>query len=172
MNLPKIVLTDIDGVWTDGGMYYDKLGNELKKFNTSDSVGVMFCHLFGIKVGIITGEDTKIVKYRAEKVEIDYLFMGAKNKLNIAERLCRDINVELKDVAFIGDDLVDIPLIKAVGISAAPYDSPEYVKCYTTIKLKKIRGQGVFREFIEKILNDAGMLDNAIEKCLTIYQHL
>ncbi|MEN8194758.1 MAG: acylneuraminate cytidylyltransferase, partial [Bacteroidota bacterium] len=61
-NLPKLVLTDIDGVWTDGGMYYDQTGNELKKFNTSDSAGVLFCHKLNIPVGIITGEDTKIVE--------------------------------------------------------------------------------------------------------------
>ena len=69
----KLVLTDIDGVWTDGGMYYDNTGNEWKKFNTSDSAGVIFCRNMGIPVGIISGEDTEIVRRRAEKLKIDLL---------------------------------------------------------------------------------------------------
>ena len=73
-NLPKLVLTDIDGVWTDGGMYYDQNGNEWKKFNTSDSAGVLFLKKMKIPIGIITGENTRIVKMRAEKLNIDYLF--------------------------------------------------------------------------------------------------
>ena len=68
---PKLVITDIDGVWTDGGMYYDQTGNEWKKFNTSDSAGVLFCKKLNIPVCIITGEETEIVKRRAEKLKID-----------------------------------------------------------------------------------------------------
>ena len=72
MKLPKLILTDIDGVWTDGGMYYDQTGNEWKKFNTSDSAGVIFCKKLSIPVGIITGEDTEIVKRRAQKLKYIY----------------------------------------------------------------------------------------------------
>lgn len=79
MKLPKLILTDIDGVWTDGGMYYDQTGNEWKRFNTSDSAGVLFAHKLGIIVGIITGEQTNIVKRRSEKLKIDYLFQGVQN---------------------------------------------------------------------------------------------
>ena len=71
--LPKLILTDIDGVWTDGGMYYDQEGLELKKFHTYDSAGVLFAHHLGIPVGIFTGEDTKIVERRSKKLKIDYL---------------------------------------------------------------------------------------------------
>ena len=71
-NLPKLVLSDIDGVWTDGGMYYDENGNEFKKFNTSDSAGVIFLKLIDIPFGIITGEDTNIVKRRANKLKVKY----------------------------------------------------------------------------------------------------
>ena len=72
--LPKLFLTDIDGVWTDGGMYYDQSGNELKKFNTYDSAGVLFAHKLNIPVGIITGEKTEIVYRRANKLKIDYIY--------------------------------------------------------------------------------------------------
>jgi 3-deoxy-D-glycero-D-galacto-nononate 9-phosphatase len=152
MKLPKLVLTDIDGVWTDGGMYYDQKGNEWKKFNTSDSAGVLFCHSLGIPVGIITGETTKIVERRAEKLKIDYLYQGVKNKLEVAVEICRTLNIELNEVAYIGDDIGDMALLGEVGISAAPCNAPEYVKkkCNTELKLKG--GEGAFREFIEKIL--------------------
>ena len=103
-NLPKLVITDIDGVWTDGGMYYDQTGNELKKFNTSDSAGILFCKKLNIPVCIITGENTDIVKRRSEKLKIDYLYQGISNKLEVATSLCTQLNISLNDVAFIGDD--------------------------------------------------------------------
>lgn len=152
MKLPKLILTDIDGVWTDGGMYYDQTGNEWKKFNTYDSAGVLFAHHYGIKVGIITGEETEIVNRRALKLKIDYLFQGSKNKLDIVEKLCSTLEMGLSDVAYIGDDLNDIGLLKAVGISGVPASAPEYVKNLGSLPLEKKGGEGVFREFVEKIL--------------------
>ena len=89
--LPKLVLTDIDGVWTDCGMYYDEKGNELKKFNTYDSAGVLFCKLLDIPFGIITGENVKSVERRAKKLKADYLFLGAKNKLEIVKNLAKEL---------------------------------------------------------------------------------
>ncbi len=163
----KLVLTDIDGVWTDGGMYYDNTGNEWKKFNTSDSAGVLFCKKMGIPVGIISGEDTEIVRRRAEKLKIDYLFMGVKDKLKVAGELCDKLGLNLtQDVAYIGDDINDIPLLKKVRISAAPANAPEYVKPYAKWNLKKKGGEGVFREFVEKILDESGMLEKVIEAYL------
>ena len=88
----KLFLTDIDGVWTDGGMYYDNNGNEFKKFNTSDSAGVLFCKLLGIEVGIITGENSLAVKKRAEKLQIKNCFLGIKDKeKNICNIKCEII---------------------------------------------------------------------------------
>ncbi|MBQ4547785.1 MAG: HAD-IIIA family hydrolase [Bacteroidales bacterium] len=152
MKKPKLILTDIDGVWTDGGMYYDQTGNEWKKFHTYDSAGVLFAHQNEIPVGIITGEDTEIVARRAAKLKIDYLFQGIKNKLEVAENLCKELNISLDEVAYIGDDLGDIELLKNVGISATPNSAPEYVKKYSQMVMTKNGGEGVFREFVEKIL--------------------
>ena len=152
MKKPKLILTDIDGVWTDGGMYYDQTGNEWKKFHTYDSAGVLFAHQNEIPVGIITGEDTEIVARRAAKLKIDYLFQGVKNKLEVAENLCKELNINLNEVAYIGDDLGDIELLKNVGISATPNSAPEYVKKYSQMVMTKNGGEGVFREFVEKIL--------------------
>ena len=117
MNNIKLILTDIDGVWTDGGMYYDQSGNEWKKFHTYDSAGVFFAHRAGIPVGILTGETTSIVKRRAEKLGVDYLFQGVTNKLEIAQGLCGELCISLDEVAYIGDDLNDIELLRKVGVS-------------------------------------------------------
>ncbi len=152
MKKPKLILTDIDGVWTDGGMYYDQTGNEWKKFHTYDSAGVLFAHQDEIPVGIITGEDTEIVARRAAKLKVDYIFQGVRDKLEVAEKLCKELNITLEDVAYIGDDLGDVELLKNVGISATPNSAPDYIKKYSQMVMTKNGGEGVFREFVEKIL--------------------
>ena len=152
MKKPKLILTDIDGVWTDGGMYYDQTGNEWKKFHTYDSAGVLFAHQNEIPVGIITGEDTEIVARRAAKLKVDYLFQGVKNKLEIAQNICNELNITLDDVAYIGDDLGDVELLVNVGISATPNSAPEDKKKSAQMVMSKNGGEGVFREFVEKIL--------------------
>ncbi len=152
MNLPKLILTDIDGVWTDGGMYYDMHGNEWKKFNTTDSAGVLFCKRLHIPVGIITGENTVIVKRRAEKLGIDFLFMGIANKLKIARQLCETLKIDLQEIAYIGDDINDLNLLKEVGISAAPANAPAYIQEQVDFVTQKKGGEGAFREFVEEIL--------------------
>lgn len=150
---PKLILTDIDGVWTDGGMYYDqKTGNEWKKFNTYDSAGVLFAHQMGIPVGIITGEKTEIVERRANKLKIDFLIQSSKDKLSDAKAICNKMNVNLEEVAYIGDDVNDIELLKNVGIAGVPASAPDYIKSLSHFELKKKGGEGVFREFVEKIL--------------------
>lgn len=149
----KLILTDIDGVWTDGGMYYDQQLNELKKFHTYDSAGVMLAHEYGIHVGIITGENTQIVKRRAEKLKIDYLFQGINDKLIVAQSICEKLQIKLSEVAYIGDDLGDIKLLKTVGYAGVPSSAPSYMQKYATISLQKGGGEGVFREFVESLLD-------------------
>lgn len=149
----KLILTDIDGVWTDGGMYYDQTGNEWKKFHTYDSAGVLFAHQKNIPVGIITGETTEIVKRRAEKLKVDFLYQGVRNKVEVAREICQQLGITLDEVAFIGDDLGDIELLKAVGVAGVPASAPAYVRKLATIPLMKNGGEGVFREFVETLLN-------------------
>lgn len=150
--LPKLILTDIDGVWTDGGMYYDEGDNELKKFNTYDSAGVLFAHHFKIPVGIITGENTNIVKRRASKLKVEYCFLGCKDKLKQANDICKKMEISLKDVAYIGDDINDLRLLKEVGWSGVPSSAPTYIKSVGQIITSKGGGEGAFREFVESIL--------------------
>ena len=157
--LPKLILTDIDGVWTDGGMYYDQTGNEWKKFNTSDSAGVLFAHRLNIPVGIITGEETHIVARRSNKLRVDYLFQNTKDKLAVTQSLCEELHITLKDVAFIGDDLGDINLLKQVGFAGVPASAPDYVKVLGNVPLSKKGGEGVFREFVEKIIGKEKIME-------------
>ena len=152
--LPRLILTDIDGVWTDGGMYYDQTGNEWKRFHTYDSAGVLFAHHLGIPVGILTGETTEIVRRRAKKLKVEYLFMGVQDKVVAAKRLCEELHITLQDVAYIGDDINDIELLKLVGWAGVPINAPEYIKELANIQLKKQGGNGVFREFVEAILGE------------------
>ncbi len=164
MSLPKLILTDIDGVWTDGGMYYDQSGNEWKKFNTSDSAGVIFARKLNIDVGIITGENTEIVARRAKKLNIDLLFQGARDKLSITTDLCRKLEIGLQDVAYIGDDIGDLKLLKEVGCSAAPANAPLYIQKHADYVTEKKGGEGAFREFVEWMISREMDLDSFIEE--------
>ena len=154
MKLPKLILTDIDGVWTDGGMYYDLKGNEWKKFHTYDSAGVLFSRHLNIPVGILTGENTEIVRRRAEKLKVDYLYMGVNDKVSTAKAVCEELHISLDDVAYIGDDLNDIRLLRLVGWAGVPASAPAYVRELSTVTLKKRGGEGVFREFVEAIITE------------------
>lgn len=158
-SLPKLVITDIDGVWTDGGMYYDQTGNEWKKFNTSDSAGVLFCKKMNIPICIITGENTEIVKRRSEKLKIDFLYQGVTDKLSVANKLCKQLNILLIEVAFIGDDLGDMELLRNVGFACTTNNAPDYVKKIAHHITKKSGGEGAFREFIEHLLFDVFDID-------------
>ena len=162
--LPKLIATDIDGVWTDGGMFYSESGDEWKKFNTYDSAGVTFCHLLGIPVAILTGEQSMAVRRRADKLKIALCHTGVTDKLSVLTQLCRERNWNLSDVAYLGDDLNDISVIRAVGFSACPSTAPAYIKKLVTKVLSKGGGQGVFREFVEDILAHEGLLEDLLNK--------
>ena len=167
--LPKLILTDIDGVWTDGGMYYDATNVELKKFHTYDSTGVLFAHYLGIPVGIITGENTEIVRRRANKLKVDYLFLGVKDKVEIAVTLCKELKIGFKDIAFIGDDLNDIKLLRNVGWAGVPASAPNYVRELSTVEISKKGGEGAFREFVEKIVG-LEIINDIINKTILLNQ--
>ena len=162
----KLFLTDIDGVWTDGGMYYDENGSEFKKFNTSDSAGVLFCRLSNIQVGIITGENSQAVKRRAEKLKIEYCFLGVNDKVKLAKDLIDELGISWDEVAYIGDDINDIQLLKKVGLSACPINSPKYVKELVNWIIPTKGGDGAFRHFVERYLNQNDLLRIAIDNYL------
>tara|TARA_Y100000385_G_scaffold261526_1_gene292341 strand:+ start:5924 stop:6448 length:525 start_codon:yes stop_codon:yes gene_type:complete len=160
--LPKIIATDIDGVWTDGGMYYDQTGNEFKKFNTYDSAGVLWCKLNNIPIVIITGEDTEIVKRRADKLKVDYLFLGCKNKVETIEKLLKNLKLDWSDLAYIGDDINDYRVLEKSGYSACPINAPDYIKEIVVDVLQCKGGDGAFRKFVENILSKNDLLDTSL----------
>ena len=135
-------------------MYYDCSNTELKKFNTYDSAGVLFSHKLNIPVGIITGENSQIVQRRANKLNVDYCFLGVKDKVQVAKQLCKQLGISIKDVAYIGDDINDIQLLKLVGMSGVPSSAPIYIKEIANISLTKKGGEGAFREFVEIIFGN------------------
>jgi len=162
----KLFITDIDGVWTDGGMYYDKADNEWKKFNTSDSAGVLFLRLANIHFAIITGENTPIVQRRANKLQVENCFLGVKDKVAVAEKLLEKYKLTWQEVAYIGDDINDIKLLQKVALSACPNQAPNYIKSKVDWILTKNGGEGVFREFVEKYLMEQHMMEKILESYL------
>lgn len=155
-NSIKVFLTDVDGVLTDAGMYYTESGDEFKKFNTHDGMAFSLLREVGIKTGILTSENTKIVERRAHKLRADYLYQGIKGdgKLTAAREICKLEGISLKQVAYIGDDINCIPLLRSVGVSACPSNAVNSVKEIPgIIKLRAQGGDGAVREFVEHILN-------------------
>lgn len=150
----KLFVSDIDGVLTDGGMYYTEDGNEMKKFNTKDGVAFSMLRENNVKTAIITGENTSIVSNRAKKMQVDYLFQGVTDKITVLKGLCSELGISLDEVAYIGDDIGDIDCLYAVGIAACPADAISLVKEISNIIiLKNIGGNGCVREFVNNWLN-------------------
>ena len=152
----KLFLSDVDGTLTDAGMYYGEDGEEFKKFNTHDGKGFELLRKAGIKTGIITSENTDIVKNRAKKLKVDFLYQGLEHdgKLNAVISLCRDQDISLEDVAYIGDDVNCKELLEHVGLCACPKNSQNNVRSIPNIlQLSKNGGDGAVREFINIILN-------------------
>ena len=102
--LPKLVITDIDGVWTDGGMYYTAEGDVMKPFSVKDGWGVIFLRELGIPVAIMTGENSALVQKRADKLKINRCYLHVGDKLTKAKEVCEEMGITLADVAFMGDD--------------------------------------------------------------------
>lgn len=153
----KVFLSDVDGVMTDAGMYYTENGDEFKKFNTHDGMGFNLIQHTGVKIGIITTENTKMVERRAAKLKMDYLYQGKGfgGKLAAALDICEKEGITLKEVAYIGDDVNCIELLQNVGIAACPANATSKVKAIPgIIQLQKNGGEGAVREFIDMIMDD------------------
>lgn len=150
----KLFLSDVDGVLTDAGMYYSEKGDELKKFSTYDGMGMKMLQTKGIKVGIITSEDRDLNRARASKLKLDFDFHAQTNKLQTVIELCSKLQINLENVAYIGDDINDIELLSKVGLSACPSNAVNSVKNISgIIHLKTAGGNGAVREFVERILS-------------------
>ena len=148
----KMLLIDVDGVLTDGGIYYSAAGAEMKRFNAHDGFGVVRAREHGLKVGIISGRQTPIVDVRAKEMQILDVVQNASDKVAAMDELCRRHGLEADEVAFIGDDLFDLPLLKAVGFSAAPHNAVPDVKKTVDYVTNGSGGNGAVRELIDLII--------------------
>jgi len=148
----KLVITDVDGVLTDGGMYYNSEGEYMKKFNTKDSMGMELLLQNQIKSILLTRENSKIVKERSKKIKIVELYSNILKKEEILPEILEKYHVTNIETAYIGDDVNDIEIMKLVGFSATPLDGNYEVKKISDYICKTNGGQGVFREISDLII--------------------
>jgi 3-deoxy-D-manno-octulosonate 8-phosphate phosphatase (KDO 8-P phosphatase) len=144
--------TDVDGVLTDAGMYYGESGEELKKFNTRDGMGIKLLQAEGVMIAIITREQTKIVARRAKKLGITEVFQGAKDKVSVLTHLSEKFAIPFEQMAYMGDDVNDVGALQTVGYAAAPADCVDQVRQMVHYVCQKNGGEGAVREVIDMIL--------------------
>lgn len=150
----RMLLTDCDGCLTDGGMYYSENGDELKKFSTLDGLGLGLMQETGVVCGIITGENTKLVQRRAQKLKLDILKMGVKDKLAVVRELCAENGITLEEVAYIGDDINDRALLEKVGFSASVPGAVDEIRNMVDYVARRPGGSGAVRDVIEYLFRE------------------
>lgn len=148
----KLILTDVDGVLTDGGRCYTSKGEHSKKFHTRDGMGVNILLRNGIKTVIVTKENSPITQKWAKDMNVSFVYRGIQNKEKQLPSICKKFKVTPEQVAYIGDDVNDANLLSLVGISATPKDGIHSLKKNVDFVCKNYGGSGAFREFIELIL--------------------
>lgn len=160
----KMLVTDVDGVLTDGGIIYDSHKTELKKFNVKDGLIVQYLKSNGVRVGIISGRDSQVVKNRCEELAFDFHLHGIREKRPKLEEILGKEGMDWSECAFIGDDLWDLPILSMVGLSAAPADALPYVREKVDFVCSLPGGKGAFRELSDLILMSKGRLQPLIQK--------
>ena len=148
----RLIGTDIDGVWTDGTMYYSPNGDFMKAFSTYDGMAVQIIKDAGFDIVIMTGENSEMVKKRAEKLNIDKVYLGEKEKLKRLKYICSRFEYELDEVAYIGDDINDFEIMPKVGFSWTPNDGIKKIKDISDYVCTAKGGHGAFREVSDLIL--------------------
>ncbi len=150
----KLLLTDNDGVLTDTGVYYSERGEELKRFSIRDGMGVVrLRELASIETGIVTGELSGSVKKRADKLKIKELYLGVKSKELLLDKILKKHNLKPENIAYIGDDVNDLQILKLAGFSASPNDAMPNVKKVVDYVCQNKGGYGAFREFAELLIS-------------------
>ena len=162
----KLILLDVDGTLTDGGVYHGNDGNEIKKFNVKDGFAVVNARKIGIEFGIVTGGRGKLLEYRAKKLKIKYLFSENDRKEQILTEIMSQTGLKSEEIAYMGDDLNDINIIKKVGLSAAPADAISEVLEIVDFVSEKKGGNGAVREFIEFVLKKENLYEEFLKVCL------
>ncbi|UCV22185.1 KdsC family phosphatase [Ferribacterium limneticum] len=157
----KLVAFDIDGVMTDGGLHYTDDGHELKTFNVQDGLGVVLLRRAGIKVAIITGRTSNVVNCRAKDLGVEHVFHGVGDKGAVSGQLLEQLGLQWSELAFMGDDLIDLPAMTRCGLAIAPANARPVVKERAHMVTDASGGKGAVREAIEFILAAQGKLEAA-----------
>jgi 3-deoxy-D-manno-octulosonate 8-phosphate phosphatase (KDO 8-P phosphatase) len=158
----KLFLTDVDGILTDGKVFFGER-DEFARFDIQDGIGHRLAAYGGLTVGWLTGRHSKAVESRARKLKVPILYQGKLDKLTVAQTLCRKMGLTLSQVAYMGDDLIDLPLLTQVGWSATvPYGRPEVKKAVQYLTRAE-GGDGAFREVVEKILKAQGVWKKTLQ---------
>jgi 3-deoxy-D-manno-octulosonate 8-phosphate phosphatase (KDO 8-P phosphatase) len=160
----KLIVSDVDGVWTDGKIIYAGERSEIKEFNVRDGLGAKLAQKAGITVALLTSRRSHAVERRARELGIAEVRQGAANKLEETQRIAQKLGMTLAEVLYAGDDLPDLAPMRRVAISAAPSDAASEVRAAATWKLASGGGAGAFRELVERLLRERGEWDAIIEE--------
>ena len=149
----KLLVLDIDGVLTDGGVYFTESGDEFKKFNVKDGLGIKNAVKAGIKVAFLSsGRTKKLIQRRADLLNVKLVYVGHEEKCIILNQWRQELKISFSEIAYIGDDVNDLECIKKCGFSACPADASEKIKKEVKVVLKRKGGDACVREFIERFL--------------------
>ena len=162
----KTLIFDVDGVLTDGKIVYDNNGIETKAFNVKDGQIIKHVKEAGIVVGAITGRSSDIVKKRCEELKLDFYYQGVHDKPEIFDQVCEKYGLQKNEVAYIGDDIIDLGILSQCGLAVAPNDGMSYVKEHVDMISEKNGGEGVVREVGDLILHSKGLLDGIVRSYL------
>jgi len=162
----RLAIFDVDGVLTDGTLYFTDSGEEIKAFNSRDGHGMKMLKASGVELAIITARESRSVKLRAENLNITLLYQGEKNKLKVFESLVTKLKLDMSSCAYVGDDLIDLPVMTRCGLSICVPSSPILVKKHAHYVTNSEGGQGAVREVCEMIMRSQGTLDAQLEKYL------
>jgi 3-deoxy-D-manno-octulosonate 8-phosphate phosphatase (KDO 8-P phosphatase) len=160
----RLLIMDVDGVLTDGRIIVDGLGHELKEFDVKDGHGIVMAHRANLQTALISGRESETTARRAQELGIDLVFQKIWNKLEVYDRILSDTKLTHEEVAYMGDDLVDIPLLRRVGLAIAVADAVDEVKAVAHMITQRAGGQGAVRETIELILRAQGHWDTLIQR--------
>lgn len=152
MKRVKLLVLDVDGVLTDGKLYYGGEGQEFKSFHTKDGLGINLARYAGIKTAIISGRHSPAVEKRAKELNIDAVYLGVHDKVDVLQEILVKFEMTLEEVCYIGDDVNDLPIMQKVGFPAAPQNAVSYVKQTAKFVAKANGGEGAVREVIDHIL--------------------
>ena len=163
----KALLFDVDGVLTDGGIIYDNNGQEYKRFNVKDGQIIKHLRRYKILTGVITGRDSPVVRNRCEELGIDLHHHGIHDKLSTFTEILETHNLKPEEVAYVGDDINDLPVLTKCGLSATPADGHEAVRERVAYVLDSKGGEGALRELADTILKARGFYDEIISSLTT-----